>query len=67
MVLNLSFKVFFLGLKCHLLFFQMFHRNEVRMNLRGREIPDIFYLTDAPEKMAKLLQRTEKISTTPIP
>ena len=66
MVLNLSFRVFFLGLEWHLLFFQMFHRNEVRMNLRGCEISDIFNLTDAPQKMAKLLQRTEKISTTPI-
>ena len=36
------------------------------MNLCGREIPDILNLTDAPEKMAQLLQRTEKISTTPI-
>jgi len=67
MVSNFSFRVFFLGLKRHLFVFQMFHRNEVRMNLCGRKIPDIFNFTDAPEKMAKLLQRTEKLSTTPIP
>ena len=67
MVSNLSFRVFFLGLKRHLLVLQMFHRNEVRMNLCGREISDIFNLADAPEKVANLLQQTENISTTPIP
>ena len=66
MVSILSFRVFFLSLKRHLLVLQMFHRNEVRMNICGREIPDIFNLTDAP-KMANLLHRTENISITPIP
>ena len=56
MVSNLCFRVFFLGLKRHLLVFQMFHRTEVRMN----EIPDIFNLTDAPEKWRNFYSELKK-------